>query len=64
MKTKKFSKKLKINKTTVANLSEHAMYKVKGGSRPGSYCPTVCGIISCPPEETKCKCPVETLDAC
>jgi len=60
MKTKTFSKKLQFNKTTIANLGENAMDKVKGGSLPGSHCATYCYPLSC---EDTCRCLI-TLDGC
>jgi natural product precursor len=44
MKKIKFSKKLQLNKETIANLNNDEMNKVKGGT--GSACLSVCG--SCP----------------
>ena len=48
MKTEKFSKRLVINKTTVANLSENEMDGAKGG---GTDIPSVCATqVTCEPE--------------
>ena len=41
MKTKKFSKKLELNKKTIANLNNEALNSVKGG-RVTVTCPDEC----------------------
>ncbi len=49
MKNKKLSKKLILNKTTVANLNHEEMKKLWAGSVPGGgECGTSCPISTCP----------------
>jgi hypothetical protein len=48
MKTKKFSRKLFLNKKTVANLDEKAMGSAKGGASFYSDC-------TCDPETESCQ---------
>lgn len=46
MKTKKFQKKLTLNKKTIAHLSYEELLKIKGGKhnlQPSSACGSVCG---------------------
>lgn len=38
MKAKRFDKKLALNKTTIADLSNHEMGKIQGGISGESYC--------------------------
>jgi hypothetical protein len=50
MKAKKFSKKLTINKATIANLSKDKQEDVRGGINPTNYytCPyTLCPYTDC-----------------
>jgi hypothetical protein len=50
MKTKKFAKKLTLNKKTIANLGNEQLNQVKGGcaSKPGeTSCQTFTRIITC-----------------
>lgn len=49
MKKKVFEKKLQLNKTTLTNLDNSEMTKVKGGldSDPGSTIDKICAIYSC-----------------
>ena len=52
MKTKKLSKRLGLNKTTISNLNHKEMYKAVGGvSGPGTTCMVTklitCGNSSC-----------------
>ena len=44
MKTKKFSKKLTLNKKTIANLKDKEMKEVNGGATNPSDNPYVCCI--------------------
>ena len=55
MKTKKFSKKLELNKNTIANLGNNEMDIIKGGEGD-SHRITVCEktICICPTTYTKC----------
>ncbi len=60
MKTKKFSKKLELNKETIASLNSKQLTDVKAGGPNVSYgittC-TVCNTYMCPPatiELTEC----------
>ena len=49
MKTKKFNKKLVLNKKTIAHLSDDKLIKLKGGMNtpPSSICGTQCGGWAC-----------------
>jgi hypothetical protein len=49
MKTKKFDKKLVLNKKTIANVSNKGMEAVQGGklSRRTLECPGTCFEVSC-----------------
>jgi hypothetical protein len=50
MGSKKFSKKLRLSKKTIANLNNGEMKNVQGGTSP-SNCPMFCdtyGVDSCP----------------
>lgn len=53
MKTKKFRKKLTINKKTIANLDNTGMYDIKGGITTAceshcNGCPTHFPLLTCP----------------
>ena len=69
MKTKKFPRKLGLNKATVANLSNLSMQALKGGERwtsigsPG-VCDTKCPTGACCPILTIGFTECETLDCC
>lgn len=55
MKTKKFDKKLSLNKTTVAHLGNVEMKDVKGGDLTDTCktgCPTITCPVGCPPQPT------------
>jgi len=64
MKTKKFNKKLALNKKTVVNLDGSMMNGVKGGTDTYYTCPTgftVCRtacVTECPRCPTLLTCPV------
>jgi natural product precursor len=49
MKSKKFEKKLVLNKNTIAHLSYEELVKLKGGMNapPSSACGTICGGWAC-----------------
>ena len=49
MKLKKFAKKLKLNKKTIADLDIREMEKIQGGIKrpPSSQCVSVCGGPFC-----------------
>jgi len=57
MKTKAFNKRLELNKTTVANLEDRQMDKVKGGTRT---IPWVCNTSWAEP----CNCNTSDADPC
>jgi len=54
MKTKKFAKKLEMNKRTIANLNSTDMSMLRGGSKFTNTCDTEhdlsCGDASCQPD--------------
>ncbi|NIM16490.1 MAG: hypothetical protein GTO45_31140 [Candidatus Aminicenantes bacterium] len=67
MKTKKFAKKLALNKKTIANLSDGHMGNVKGGDiNTGSGhppCEISCGCVTL--KFTGCElCPTDTCNTC
>lgn len=50
MKTKKFNKKLTLNKTTVSDLTDKEMLSAKGGDSqwyPGCWSTHTCYIVNC-----------------
>ncbi len=51
MKKKQFSKKLQLNKTTIANINESQMNDVKGGIVPTTDCVTE---YNCTNEDVVC----------
>jgi len=55
MKTKKLSKKLELNKKTIADLSNSQMGKIKVGGEPTTktLCGTVCGCVT---NDASCTC--------
>jgi natural product precursor len=60
MKTKKFNKKLGLNKTTISNLSNNQMRAMKGGVQTDYPCvsnPTSCDDLTFIPH----KCPPPTV---
>jgi hypothetical protein len=48
MKIKKFSKKLNINKSTIANLSQDNQDEVRGGVKPTGFTICTCPYTQCP----------------
>jgi len=70
MHTKKFGKRLNLNKKTIADLSKNAMRGVYGGHDSSPTCPYYTQWDTCfpcePPEKTipytDCQCPV--TDGC
>lgn len=68
MKTKKFQKKLSLNKGTVAHLGSDEEKRVKGGCRPTdpsacTYdCPTTSAVLCC--DTNMFHCPTFSGDPC
>lgn len=67
MKTRKISRKLNLNKSTVSNLNKTAMNLVQGGVDLSKYsycvgCPTVLTCDTCYPDT--CDCTGDTYDTC
>ena len=60
MKTKKFSRKLMLNKKTVVNLNGNMMGRVRGGEGNSRYM----GPTDCPNCTQTCNCPTVTCDTC
>jgi hypothetical protein len=55
MKTKKFSKKLSLNKKTIAHLNDAHMTEVKGGEDTGQTGCILCAVThTCQTCPTKC----------
>lgn len=65
MKTKKFSRKLMLNKKTVANLNGSMMGKVHGGEGDSQTPANSCcmGPTDCPNCTQTCYCPTEVTCA-
>jgi len=75
MKTKKITKKLSLNKKTVADLNHGELKNAQGGYGPsvnysnclacthscGGTCLNTCHPSDCPTGDPWCGCPVETL---
>lgn len=66
MRTKKFEKRLSLNKQTVANLNVGEMKKSKGGATEPALCTTlpieVCSLDTCKPLQCgpSLECPTES----